>query len=47
MCVQALQVTVPQVVSRLPFQAPLFPGVYFVGRKDATVRALDLLTVSS
>ncbi|OEH75329.1 protein kinase (incomplete catalytic triad) [Cyclospora cayetanensis] len=40
----ALQVTVPQVVNRLPFKAPLFPGVYFVGRKEARVRALDLAT---
>ncbi|KEP59836.1 UNVERIFIED_CONTAM: eIF2 kinase IF2K-A (incomplete catalytic triad) [Hammondia hammondi] len=40
----ALHVSIPEVVNHLPFQAPLFPHVYFTGEREVRVTALDLET---
>ncbi|PHJ24541.1 eif2 kinase if2k-a (incomplete catalytic triad), partial [Cystoisospora suis] len=40
----ALHVSIPEVVNHLPFQAPLFPHVYFTGEREVSVTALDLNT---
>ncbi|PFH33114.1 eIF2 kinase IF2K-A (incomplete catalytic triad) [Besnoitia besnoiti] len=40
----ALHVSIPEVVNHLPFQAPLFPHVYFAGEREVRVTALALET---